>query len=508
MSRPDQQPILRVEHLTKDFPSVRALDDVSLEFVRGEVHGIVGENGAGKSTLMKIIGGLYTPSAGRVVFEGEPVRIRGPAHAMRLGISMVHQELNLVEELSAAENIFLGRERTTFGLIDRRATHEEARRLLERVGCRGDPAARLRSLSVAQQQMVEIAKALSLDASVLILDEPTSMLTQREAGRLFELISRLRSEAVTVLYISHILPEVLEVCDRITVLRDGQRVRTLRRAEAGHGAAAEAALGSLMVGRAMGDHFPRRRPPGRQTLMAVRDLAVPGRVRGVSFDLKAGEVLGFAGLIGAGRTELAEAIVALRRRSRGRVTLRGADVTCRRCRDAVDRGIAYLSEDRRGRGLVLGRSIVENTTLAALRRYARVFIDRRAERQATREQIDALSIKVGRIDDPIDTLSGGNQQKVAVAKWLQTCPVVLILDEPTRGIDVGAKEEVYRLIHRLARSGMGCIFISSELNELLGMCHRIAVMRAGRIVAVVAGDAMTEENVMFHAAGVKGVDAA
>ncbi len=502
------QPIVRVEDLTKDFPAVRALDGVNLEFHRGEVHGIVGENGAGKSTLVKIISGLYRPTSGRVLYAGRAVAVTGPAHAMRLGIAMVHQELNLVSGLSAADNIFLGRERTRAGLIDLRRTHREARELLGRIGCDIDPGAKLTTLPIAHQQMVEIAKALSLDANVLIMDEPTGVLTRREATRLFQLIDRLRSQGVSVLYISHILSEVLEICDRITVMRDGQVVRTLARAEAGRGPEAEAVLGSLMVGRTLGDHFPRRLPPGAETLLEVRNLSVPGRVHGVSLELRAGEVLGLAGLVGAGRTELGEAIAGLRKHTDGTVLLNGTDVTPRRPREAVDVGIAYVSEDRRGRGLLLGRSVIENTTIVSLQRFAKVLIDTQAERRVTQEQVEALSIRLGRLGDPIDTLSGGNQQKVAVAKWLTTAPKVLILDEPTRGIDIGAKEEMYRLIRQLASRGMGCMFISSELNELLGMCHRIAVLRGGRIVAIVAGDEMTEENVMFHAAGVKGASVA
>jgi len=504
---PDEQTALAVEHLTRDFPSVRALDGVSLAFRRGEVHGVVGENGAGKSTLMKVISGLYRPTSGRLLYGGREVTPSGPADALRLGVAMVHQELNLVDELTVADNIFLGRERTRFGLISRRRSERRARALLRRVGADFEPGVRLKRLSIAQQQMVEIAKALSCDASVLIMDEPTAVLARPEAERLFELIGRLKAEGVTVLYISHLLPEVLRICDRTTVMRDGRVVTTLEGAEIGQGDAAEARLASLMVGRPMSDHFPERPQRGEVVALTVRDLTVPGAVHGVSFEVRAGEVLGFAGLVGAGRTEMAEAVAGLRRRTGGEVLVRGAEVPAGRPREAVARGLAYLSEDRRGRGLITGRSVAENLTIVSLARYCHPLLSRDAELAAVRAQVERLRIKIASPDEPVDTLSGGNQQKVALAKWLEIDPKVLVLDEPTRGLDIAAKEEIYRLIRRLAQRGMACAFISSELNELLGMCHRIAVMRAGRVVAVLEGEEMTEENVMLHAAGVRGVPA-
>ena len=494
-------PALAVDDLTKDFPAVRALHRVGLAFAPGEVHGIVGENGAGKSTLVRIVAGLHQPTAGRISVAGRPVVVRNPARAGRLGIAMVHQELTLVGELSVADNIFLGRERTRAGLIRRSATHAAARALLDRVGCPVDPSAKLRTLSIAQQQLVEIAKALSCEASVLILDEPTAVLTRRETATLFELIGRLKAQGVTIVYISHILPEVLAICDRITVMRDGRVVRTLDRPEAGDGAAAEAMLGSLMVGRPMADHFPPRSEVAGAAVLSVRGLDAAPHVRDVSFEVRAGEILGLAGLIGAGRTEMAEAIAGLRRRLGGQVALEGRPVPAEP-RAAVDAGVAYLSEDRRGRGLLVARPVVENVTLVSLRRYSRGLIDRAAERRAAGTHVERLGIRLGRLDDPVATLSGGNQQKVALAKWLETRPKVLILDEPTRGVDIGAKEEIYRLVQQLTAEGLACLFISSELNELLGLCHRIGVMRAGRIVAMLDVDECSEETIMFHAAGV------
>jgi ribose transport system ATP-binding protein len=503
MPSSDADTILAVENLTKDFAAVRALDDVGLSFRRGEVHGIVGENGAGKSTLMKIISGLYRPTSGRLVYRGEPVEMTDPARAMHMGIAMVHQELNLVDELSVADNVFLGRELTRLGLVRRSEMAAEASDLLARVGCTANPHARLGSLPIAQQQMVEIAKSLSYDASVLIMDEPTAVLARPDVERLFSLIGRLKEEGVTVLYISHILPEVLRICDRITVMRDGRIVRTLERAGLGDGKDAEARLASLMVGRPLADHFPDKGRPGDEVLLQVEGLCVPGHVKDVSFEVRAGEVLGFAGLVGAGRTEMAEAVAGLRGRSAGTVRAGDTDLPPLGPLEAVRSGIAYLSEDRRGRGLTMGRSVIENITLVSLERYCVPLISHRREHAAAERHVRRLSIRLGRPTDPIDMLSGGNQQKVALAKWLEVEPRVLLLDEPTRGVDIGAKEEIYRLIHELAGRGMGCVFISSELNELLGTCNRIAVMRGGHLVAVLEGDDMTEEEVMLHAAGVK-----
>lgn len=501
--RTDERPLLAVEGLTRDFAVVRALHEVSLAFRRGEVHGIVGENGAGKSTLVKVISGLYRPTAGRILHRGEEVRVSDPADALERGIAMVHQELNLVDTLSAADNIFLGREPSRRGLIDRRATIKGAGEALERVGAEFHPATPVGDLSVAQKQMVEVARALNCEAQLLILDEPTAVLPGPDAERLFHLIEGLSDEGVAVLYISHRLPEVLRICDRITVLRDGSVVETLERDQVGEGGATEEKLARLMVGRPMADHFARPEPAGQETVLQVEDLAAEGGVGGVSFEVRAGEILGFAGLVGAGRTETAEAIAGLRKRRDGTVRVGGEPVPPDRPREAVRRGIAYLSEDRRGRGLVTGRSVAENITLVSLPRYCHPFLSRKQEMEAAQTQVDRLDIRPANPRAPVDTLSGGNQQKVALARWLEMDPRVLILDEPTRGLDIGAKEEIYQLVRRLAAQGTACLFISSELNELLGTCHRIAVMRAGRIVRVLEGEQMTERNVMYHAAGVK-----
>ena len=488
-------PIVAVEALTKEFAGVHALRGVSLSLRAGEVHGLIGENGAGKSTLMNLLSGLLQPTSGRILLSGEPVTIHGAANAQRRGVVMIHQELNLIDELSVADNIVLGRERGRMGFVSGAAAAEEARRQLGFMGCDLDVRQKVKHLSIAQQQMVEIAKALSQDARVLIMDEPTAVLTRREVTLLLGLIRRLRAQGVTVVYISHILPEVLDICDRITVLRDGQVVTTLESKEG----VTQHTLANLMVGREITQQFPLRQEPQRDVVLRVQSFSVPGRVDDASFHVRRGEIFGFAGLIGAGRTELAEGIVGLRPAS-GSIELDAKPATLANPRDAIRQGVAYVSEDRRGRGLVMRMGIAENTTLVTLPRYARPFVNGRAELGATMRFVRDLAIKIGRPRDPVSTLSGGNQQKVALAKWLDANPRVLILDEPTRGVDVGAKAEIYRLIGRLAADGMACIVISSEMTELLGLCHRIAVMRGGRIAATLDGPTATEQSIMAHAA--------
>ncbi len=500
-------PMIEVRGLTKDFPGIRALDGVTLAVRRGEVHGIVGENGAGKSTLMKILAGIEQPTAGEVLMEGMAERIESPRDADRLGIAMIHQELNLVDELSVADNIFLGREhvRRIAGvpLVSDRSQRTEARSLLRRVNCDIDPACRVKTLSIAQQQLVEIAKALSMHARVLIMDEPTAVLSERETASLFLLIAQLSREGVTVLYISHHLSEVLRVCDRITVLRDGRLVRTMDAK-----ATTESELASAMVGRPLGEYYPPRDESQGEVRLQVRGLVSEPAVHGVSFELRAGEILGFAGLIGAGRTEMAEAIAGLRQRDAGTIEVDGMMLLARSPSEAAAAGIAYLSEDRKGRGLTIDMGVTENTTLVSLRKYSRRWgglINRRAEDAATRTHIERLRIRVPLtgLRRPVRNLSGGNQQKVALAKWLETQPRVMMLDEPTRGVDVGAKREIYDLIVDLASRGMACVFISSELQELLGVCHRIAVMKGGVIAGIVNAAQTTEERIMHMAAGVE-----
>ncbi len=526
---------VELRDISMQFAAVKALDGVSLSLRRGEVHGLIGENGAGKSTLMRILSGLQRPTAGEILVDGFAVRLHHPIDAQKLGIAMIHQELNLVDELSVADNIFLGREISRLGWVNARRMREQSRELLAGLDCPIDPGVKVRTLSIARQQLVEIAKAISQNARVLIMDEPTAVLTSRETKALFKLIERLKASGATIVYISHILPEVLHVCDRITVLRDGRVVTTLSQPRAER--VTEKQLAGFMVGREMSEFFPKKHPPGEAVVLSVKNLSVPGWVKDVSFDVHAGEILGFAGLIGAGRTELAEAIAGLRKRSSGEVALAtspgtpgegwgegsassasnsanhqtphptlsrrtGRGTRIRSPRDAVRAEIAYLSEDRKGTGLSLDLSIVHNTTVVSLKRYGTAWISCRREEDATLQHVKALQTKIGRLRDPVRTLSGGNQQKVLLAKWLEIAPRVLIIDEPTRGVDIGAKRQIYDHIQALTARGMACILISSELNEVLGLSHRIAVMRAGKLQAIMKSRDATERSIMYHVAGV------
>jgi ribose transport system ATP-binding protein len=490
-------PFLATVNVSKAFGVVRALSNVSIQLIPGEVHGIVGENGAGKSTLMKILSGVEQPDTGQILLNGQPMQLRSPAEAQRRGIAMIHQELNLIDDLSVADNIFLGREITRAGWVNQSRTREAAAGILQSIGCDVSPGARVGLLSIAMKQMVEIAKAVSARASVLIMDEPTAVLSGRETAALFELIDRLRWDGVAIVYISHLLGEVLRLCDRVTVLRDGRVVETVVAAELRQ--MGERGLASKMVGRPMADHFPARVSAGGEAMLEVSGLSAAGKVSDISFTVCRGEILGFAGLIGAGRTEMAEAICGLRSKSAGRISIAGKGVKIRNVRDAVAVGLAYLSEDRKGTGLTLQMSVAENTTLASLKQW---WIRPKVEAGVTRRRVADLKIKIGAITDPVSSLSGGNQQKVALAKWLETAPKILFVDEPTRGVDIGAKQQIYQLIQALTRAGMACVMISSELNEVIGMSHRIAVMRGGKIVAMLDGATATEEMIMHHAAAV------
>ncbi|MBX7135463.1 MAG: sugar ABC transporter ATP-binding protein [Fimbriimonadaceae bacterium] len=518
---------LDVSNIVMEFPAVRALDGVSLAFEAGEVHGLVGENGAGKSTLMKILSGLQRPTSGEVSMDGAAVHLHGVRDALERGIGMIHQELNLVDDLTVAENVFLGREPTRAGLLDRAAMNEETNRLLAEVRAPFDAATMVGDLSIAGKQLVEIAKALALNASILIMDEPTAVLSEPESEALFDLIRKLKAKGVTVIYISHRLAEVLEICDRVSVLRDGQLVTTLKAEELPD----IATLASLMVGRPLSDMYPEKSPlpdelpggsalgpprpdewrgegaggegpPPEAVLLEVRSLCLKPD-HPISFQLQAGEILGLAGLVGAGRTELAEALIGVRRIESGEVLIAGQPVRIKSPRDAKRHGIAYVSEDRKGLGLILSLSVIDNTTLANLDSYCHPILDRRAEESSTENWKRELDVRAGDLHAEVLYLSGGNQQKISIAKWLETKPKILVLDEPTRGVDVGAKREMYLLIQKLASEGLGCLVISSELPEIIGLCHRAIVLREGRQMGEVSGATMTEEAIMHLAAGVE-----
>ena len=494
------EPILLAEHIDKRFPGVHALDDVSLDVLPGEVHAVIGENGAGKSTLMKILAGVYAPDKGTVRVDGRHETIADPHGAQALGISTIYQELSLVDALSVGENIFLGDLPTKPGnrwQVDWPAVWRRSHELLELVGSGVEPRSLVRELSVAQKQMVEIARALARDVRLLILDEPTSSLTDRETEKLFDIIASLRSRGVGIIYISHRLGEVFRVAQRVTVLRDGKLVGTLPIADA-----SEDVLVRMMVGRDLSRLFTQAAPTDAPVRLEVRGLSRRGTLADVSLTVRGGEIVGLAGLVGAGRTELARCLFGADRFHAGAMLLDGEPVSIRTPGDAVNLGIGYVPEDRKLQALVLGMGVRENVTLPVLDRLGSPFAPSRSrERALVDGYITSLNIRTPHREQKVRALSGGNQQKVVIARWLATKPRVLILDEPTRGIDVGAKAEVHALIARLAEQGVAILMISSELPEILGMSHRVLVMRDGRIVADIPRDQATEESILGAATG-------
>ncbi len=499
--------MIELVDITKDFGGVRALDRVSMSIAPGTVHAIVGENGAGKSTLMKILAGIITDYQGQIRWGDEPLRLAGPRDAQQRGISIIHQELNLVEDLSVAANLFLGRERRRAHLwLDEAAMRHEAATLLANLDCDFTPTTPVRSLRVGDQQLVEIAKALSLNSQVLIMDEPTSALTQRETDRLFALMRKLLSRGVTLLYISHKMDEVFELADRITVLRDGKLVRTVDRQETN-----ARQVTHWMVGRELEDAAldlePRR--PG-ETVLEVSGLHLPWpgharawRLEDISFNLRRGEILGVAGLMGAGRTELLECLFgAATERPSGKILLDGQPVAFEHPAEACAAGVTLVTEDRKRLGLFNHWSVRENISIATLRQMARGgFVRRRQEQSAAERMIADLNVKTASAEADVGSLSGGNQQKAIIARWLLANPKVLLLDDPTRGVDVGAKAELYRLMDQLCRQGLGILVTSSELPELLTLCDRILVLAEGRLTGNFTRAEASEERIMEAAVG-------
>ncbi|HOX11688.1 MAG TPA: sugar ABC transporter ATP-binding protein [Spirochaetales bacterium] len=494
--------ILRVEKISKDFGSGPVLKDVDLEVRPGEILGIIGENGAGKSTLMKILAGIHQPTSGKVHVDGKAVRIADPIAARALKISLVPQEFNLIRDLPVYNNVFLGAElRKRSGVLDKEAMKARTRELLAQLSVDLDPEARIEGLSAAEKQMVEICKALAFDSRVLIMDEPTTMLTKYEIEILFRLVTKLRSEGMTILYISHKLKEVKHLCDRVVVLRDGELVHDGPTSDIGI-----VEMAQKMVGRELGSIFPAKGKPGDETVFEARGVTVPGVLEDISFQLRKGEILGLAGLVGAGRTELAETVLGLRHKSAGTFLKDGRELDLREPADAVAAGISYLSEDRQGAGIITTFTVTRNVTLVSLGEYCRSFfrlIDKKTEKTKVQGYVDSFHIKTDTLERRLENLSGGNQQKVSLAKAIDTSPSVLIVDEPTRGVDVSAKHEIYVFINELARKGISCLLISSELEEIIGMCDRVLVMRDGRIAGTLEGDRITEEQIMYHATGVQ-----
>ncbi|WP_418119466.1 sugar ABC transporter ATP-binding protein [Variovorax sp. 350MFTsu5.1] len=490
------QPIVTIRDLSKSFAGVRALDRAQFELLPGEVHALMGENGAGKSTLMKVLAGVYRKDSGEVLLDGRPVDIESPRAAQALGIGIIHQELNLMNHLSAAQNIFIGREpRGRFGLfIDEEAMCGEAQRIFERMNLKLDPRTPVGELTVARQQMVEIAKALSFDSRVLIMDEPTAALNNEEVADLFRIIGRLRSRGVAIVYISHKMDELKRIADRVTVMRDGQYIATVPMATTPMDA-----LIAMMVGRQLaeaGHEMPDT--SGNEVVLEARGICRGAMVRDASFVLRRGEILGFAGLMGAGRTELARAVFGADRIDAGEVLVQGRKVSIRSPEDAVAHGIGYLSEDRKHFGLATGMDVETNIALASMKRFlsAGFLIDQAAVESAGERYVRRLGIKTPSVRQQVRLLSGGNQQKIVIAKWLLRDCNVLFFDEPTRGIDVGAKAEIYRLLNELAAQGKAIVIISSELPEVLRMSHRVLVMCEGRITGELVAREASQERIM------------
>ena len=490
--------LLEVEGISKSFPGVRALHQVQFVLHPGEVLVLVGENGAGKSTLMKILSGIYQRDEGTIKVDGREVTIANPAAAQQLGISIIHQEMNLMPDLTVAQNIYIGREPRKGPFLDERGLNRKAQELLDGLGIKLDARQIVGDLTVAKQQMVEIAKALSFDARVLIMDEPTSALTDSEVETLIGLIENLRAKGTGIVYISHRMEELKRLADRVTVLRDGEYIGTLERDEIDVPTIIE-----MMVGRHIDEGArPKASDHARdEVVLRVSGLSTRDLLRDVSFDLHRGEILGFAGLMGAGRTETARAIIGADPRTSGTIEVHGKPVTIKQPADAVAHGIGYLSEDRKRLGLMLEQSVTFNTALASIGQFTTPlgFVQQAKAKKVAQRYVDELRTKTPSTEQMVKLLSGGNQQKVVIAKWLARDSEILIFDEPTRGIDVGAKEEIYRLLQRLAENGKSIIVISSELPEVLRLAHRIVVMANGRVTGTLANEDASQQKIMDYA---------
>lgn len=497
MTKPPE-PIVELVGITKQFGAVQALRGVDFRLFPGEVHALVGENGAGKSTLVKIIAGIYRPDAGVMKVSGEPIILRSPAQAQALGIAVVQQEPMLFPDLDVAENVFMGRHpRDRFGRVDWKRMYREVDQLLTSLGVPLGSHTPVQGLSVAEQQLVEIAKALSIQARVLVLDEPTAALSSHEVEELFAIVKQLRERGVAILFVSHRLEEVFTIADRLTIFRDGTHIIT---APVGEMTTEE--LIKHMVGRELSNLYPKGDAEIGDVVLEVRHLTRPGVFADVSFQLRRGQILGFAGLVGAGRTEVARVLFGIDRAEGGEIWLKGRQVRIHSPQQAVEYGIAYVPEDRHLQGLVMDFSIASNVTLAILDRVSRLgLIDPRRERKIAGDYSTRLSVRSAGVEQLVNALSGGNQQKVVLSKWLATNPSVLILDEPTRGIDVGAKAEVHRIISDLAASGLAIILISSELPEVLAMADEVLVLHEGRVTGTFTRSEATQERVMFAATG-------
>ena len=494
-------PVLELSGITKTFPGVKALNEVSLDLYPGQVTALIGENGAGKSTIVKVLTGIYQPDGGTIRVDGAPVQFRSAEAATAAGITAIHQETVLFDELSVAENIFIGHApRGRFGLIDTGAMNMRAREILDRIDAPLDPATPLKDLGIASKHLVAIARALSVDARVVIMDEPTAALSQKEIEELYELVDRLKAEGRAILFISHKFDEVFRIADRYVVFRDGEHVGAGQMADVSEGD-----LVQMMVGRAVDQIFPERTHQAGAEVLRVENYCHPTEFDGINLSLKAGEILGFYGLVGAGRSELMQAIFGITTPSAGQIFIGGEARTIRSPADAIANGIVYVPEDRGQQGAILGLPIFQNVTLPSLNQTSRKgFLKLAQEFALAREYTERLELRAAALDQNVGNLSGGNQQKVVIAKWLATQPRVIILDEPTKGIDIGSKAAVHAFMAELAAQGLAVIMISSEIPEILGMSDRVVVMREGLIAAELSRDALSPEALVRHAAGIGG----
>ena len=496
------KPLLQMKNVSKCFPGVKALEDVKLEAFSGEVLALLGENGAGKSTLMKILSGVYKKDSGSIIIEGSEVDIKGIKDAEKLGIAIIHQELSLLSNLSIWENIFLGNE--GFNGITRRINKKELKEkseaLLKDIGFSIDVNTLVKDLNVGEKQLVEIAKALSKNSKLIIMDEPTTALTDVETENLFKVISKLKSENMGIVYISHRMDEIFQICDRVTVLRDGKYIGEVKTKDI-----TKDDLISMMVGRKLEDQFPYKKSSEGYTILKVENLSFDEKVCDISFEAKSGEILGISGLMGSGRTEMAKTIFGEYKKSSGRILVDGEEANICSPKDSIEKGICYLSEDRKKEGLILGMTVGSNMTLSNLKKYENGVkrINKAEESTEVEEYIKKLSIKTPSAQQLIKNLSGGNQQKVILAKWIMLSPKVLIIDEPTRGIDVGAKKEIYEVLNELKAMGKAIIMISSDMPEILGISDRILIMHEGKISGELCREEASQEAIMKYAVGIK-----
>lgn len=496
----ENQPLIEMKQISKSFSGNRVLDHVDFELLPGEIHALVGENGAGKSTLVKVLTGIYERDTGTVQVKGKEVHFTGPKEAEKAGVAVIHQELNIIPYLTVSENMFLGKELTKkFGVLKTKEMKEKTAQYMNRLGVEIDPDTEAGRLSVGQQQMIEIARAVAANTEVLIMDEPTAALTDREIEVLFKVIHSLRAEGVGIVYISHRMEEIFKICDRISVLRDGQFIGIKKVNETNFDE-----IVRMMVGRQLGERYPDRTLAPNEELLRIEDFTKPGDFENITFSVRKGEILGVAGLMGAGRTEIMEALFGYRSKQQGKVFIDGKEIHIKSPFDAIKAGIGFITEDRKSEGLVLDLSVRENFLLPNLSRFSnKGVISKKQENEFVNEMIEKLRVKTSSSEQIVKSLSGGNQQKVVIGKWLGIQPRILILDEPTRGVDVGAKKEIYHIMNELTEQGVAIIMVSSDLPEILGMSDRIVVIHEGKITAILNRDEANQEKIMQAATGGK-----